>query len=90
MRHSAAGAAHPPADRQPLRILVLSAPVGAGHDAAAAALAGELRGLGAEVEVIDGLKLLGVERMVVDGYRFQILHAAWSWRLLYRLTRSRP
>ena len=25
----------------------------------------------------------------MDGHRFQILHAAWSWRLLYRLTRSR-
>jgi hypothetical protein len=39
--------------------------------------------------VVDGLALLGVERLVVDGYRFQIMHAAWSWRLLYRLTRSR-
>ena len=71
------------------RILIFSAPVGAGHDAAAAALAQELRGGGADVEVVDGLALLGVERLVVGGYRLQILHAAWSWRLVYRFTRSR-
>jgi UDP-N-acetylglucosamine:LPS N-acetylglucosamine transferase len=72
-----------------MSVLVLSAPVGAGHDAAAAALAADLRAIGADVEVVDGLALLGVERLVVGGYHFQILHAAWSWRLLYRLTRSR-
>ena len=71
-----------------VRVLILSAPVGAGHDAAAAAVAVELGELGAEVEVVDGLALLGVERLVVGGYRFQIFYAAWSWRLLYRLTRS--
>ena len=71
-----------------LRALILTAPVGAGHDAAAAALARELRVMGADVDVVDGLALLGIERFVVGGYRFQILHAAWSWRMLYRLTRS--
>src|SRR5436309_14108083 len=70
-------------------VLIFSAPVGAGHDAAATALAHELRAIGAHAEVVDGLALLGIERLVVDGYRFQILHAAWSWRLVYRLTRSR-
>ena len=72
-----------------MRVLILSAPVGAGHDAAAAAVAEELRLTGADVEIVDGLALLGVERLVVGGYRFQILHAAWSWRLLYRATRAR-
>jgi processive 1,2-diacylglycerol beta-glucosyltransferase len=72
-----------------MRVMILSAPVGAGHDAAAAALAEELRLTGVDVEVVDGLALLGVERLVVGGYRFQILHAAWSWRLLYRVTRAR-
>ena len=74
---------------RPLYVLVFSAPVGAGHDAAAAGLAVELRAAGATVDVVDGLALLGIERLVVSAYRFQILHAAWSWRLLYRLTRSR-
>jgi hypothetical protein len=53
-----------------------------------AALPAELDAMRADVEVVDGLALLGVERLVVGGYHFQILHAAWSWRLLYRLTRS--
>jgi UDP-N-acetylglucosamine:LPS N-acetylglucosamine transferase len=79
----------PGADGRQVRVLVLTAPVGAGHDAAAAALADQLREAGAAVEVVDGLALLGVERLVVGGYRFQILHAGWSWRWLYRLSRSR-
>ena len=79
----------PDADGRQVRVLVFTAPVGAGHDAAAAALADQLREAGAAVEVVDGLALLGVERLVVGGYRFQILHAGWSWRWLYRLSRSR-
>ena len=73
-----------------MRVLILSAPVGAGHDAASAALAAELEAAGLEARVEDGLALIGVERLVVGGYRFQMFHAAWSWRLLYRATRSRP
>ena len=72
-----------------MRVLILSAPVGAGHNAAAAALAAELGLRGHEVEIVDGLELIGVERLVVHGYRFQILHAAWSWRMLYRAARLR-
>jgi len=72
-----------------MRVLILSAPVGAGHDAAARAVKQQLEERGATVEVDDGLALLGLSRIVVDGYHFQILHAAWSWRLLYRLTKSR-
>ncbi len=74
-----------------MRVLILSAPVGAGHDAAARGVAAELRARGAEVEIDDGLALIGrgVHALVVDGYHCQIEHAAWSWRLLYRATRSR-
>ncbi len=74
-----------------MRVLILSAPVGAGHDAAARGVAAELRARGHEVEIDDGLALLGrgVHRLVVDGYHCQIEHAAWSWRVLYRGTRSR-
>jgi UDP-N-acetylglucosamine:LPS N-acetylglucosamine transferase len=72
-----------------LRVLILSAPVGAGHNAAAAALAAELEAQGHGVEIVDGLALLGIERLVVSGYRFQILNLPWSWRLLYRASRLR-
>jgi UDP-N-acetylglucosamine:LPS N-acetylglucosamine transferase len=74
-----------------MRVLILSAPVGAGHDAAARGVAAELRARGHEVEIDDGLALLGrgVHKLVVDGYHCQIEHAAWSWRVLYRATRSR-
>jgi UDP-N-acetylglucosamine:LPS N-acetylglucosamine transferase len=74
-----------------VRVLILSAPVGAGHDAAARGVAAELRALGADVEIDDGLALIGrcVHRLVVDGYHCQIEYAPWSWRVLYRATRSR-
>ena len=74
-----------------MRVLILSAPVGAGHDAAARGVAAELRARGAEVEIDDGLALIGrgVHALVVDGYHCQIEYAPWSWRLLYRATRSR-
>jgi UDP-N-acetylglucosamine:LPS N-acetylglucosamine transferase len=73
---------------EPMRVLILSAPVGAGHDAAARAVKQQLEERGATVEVDDGLALLGLSRIVVDGYHFQILHAAWSWRWMYRASRS--
>jgi UDP-N-acetylglucosamine:LPS N-acetylglucosamine transferase len=74
-----------------MRVLILSAPVGAGHDAAARGVAAELRARGAEVEIDDGLALIGrgVHALVVDGYHCQIEYAPWSWRVLYRATRSR-
>jgi UDP-N-acetylglucosamine:LPS N-acetylglucosamine transferase len=74
-----------------MRVLILSAPVGAGHDAAARAVAAELRARGDDVEIDDGLALIGrgVHKLVVDGYHCQIEYAPWSWRLLYRATRSR-
>jgi processive 1,2-diacylglycerol beta-glucosyltransferase len=74
-----------------MRVLILSAPVGAGHDAAARGVAAELRTRGHEVEIDDGLALIGrgVHRLVVDGYHCQIEYAPWSWRVLYRGTRSR-
>jgi processive 1,2-diacylglycerol beta-glucosyltransferase len=74
-----------------MRVLILSAPVGAGHDAAARGVAAELRARGAEVEIDDGLALIGrgVHALVVDGYHCQIEYAPWSWRILYRATRSR-
>ena len=74
-----------------MRVLILSAPVGAGHDAAARGVAAELRARGHAVDIDDGLALIGrgVHKLVVDGYHCQIEHAPWSWRVLYRATRSR-
>jgi len=73
-----------------VHVLILSAPVGAGHDAAARGVADDLEACGATVEIDDGLALIGpnIHRIVVDGYRAQLEHAAWSWRVLYRITRS--
>ena len=69
----------------PMRALIFSAPVGAGHDAAARAVQDELAEHGVEAEVDDEPGDARAVRIVVDGYRFQILHAAWSWRLMYRV-----
>lgn len=78
------------AEYECMRVLILSAPVGAGHDAAARGLAEELRARGDEVEIDDGLALMGrrVHHLVVDGYRWELEHAVWTWRVLYRITRS--
>lgn len=74
-----------------MKVLILSAPVGGGHDAAARGVAAELRRRGATVDVDDGLALIGwwMHRLAVNGYRRQIAHASWSWRALYRATSSR-
>jgi UDP-N-acetylglucosamine:LPS N-acetylglucosamine transferase len=73
-----------------VHVLILSAPVGAGHDAAARGVADDLEASGATVEIDDGLALIGptIHHLVVDGYRAQLEHAAWSWRVMYRFTRS--
>ena len=73
-----------------MRVTILSAPVGAGHDIAARRVASELEARGATVEVVDGLELIGsrIERLVIDGYRFQLSRAAWSWRVTYAYSRS--
>lgn len=73
------------------RVLVLSAPVGEGHDAAGRALVDELRSAGLRAEMTDGLSVLGprLTSAVVRGYRLQLRHAVWSWGVLYALTRSR-
>jgi UDP-N-acetylglucosamine:LPS N-acetylglucosamine transferase len=72
-------------------VLVLSAAVGEGHDAAAAALAGQVRAGGGSAEVVDGLALLGprLARFVICTYGLQVRRAAWSWALLYAASRSR-
>ncbi len=73
-----------------MRVTILSAPVGAGHDVAARRVAAELAAGGATVEVVDGLRLIGprLERAVINGYRFQLRRAAWSWKLTYAVSRS--
>ena len=73
-----------------MRALILSAPVGAGHDAAARGIAAELAARGYHVEIDNGLALLDgrLKRFILGTYRLQLERAEWSWRLLYRVTRS--
>jgi UDP-N-acetylglucosamine:LPS N-acetylglucosamine transferase len=73
------------------RVLLLSAPVGEGHDAAARAVVAQLRAAGADAEMLDGLALLGsrLARFVIRGYGLQLRRAAWSWAIVYALSRSR-
>jgi UDP-N-acetylglucosamine:LPS N-acetylglucosamine transferase len=72
------------------RVLLLSAPVGEGHDAAARAVASQLRECGATTETLDGLAILGplLARTVLRGYRLQVRRALWTWAILYAVTRS--
>ncbi|HEY8202731.1 MAG TPA: metallophosphoesterase, partial [Actinomycetota bacterium] len=77
-----------------MRVLIISAKVGEGHDAAARGIAEEiLDGYpDADVRIVNGLKAASrlAERMVVDGYKFQLRRAPWSYEALYTsIVRSR-
>lgn len=77
-----------------MKILILSAPVGEGHDAAA-------RGIVEHVAIIDPSVDVSTESMhevtgqfiesaIVNVYRFQLAHAPWSYKWLYdAIVRSR-
>lgn len=71
--------------------LILTAPVGGGHDAAARAVARELEELGYEAVITNALRRSGrfIEWLIVHGYRFQLRHAPWSYELMYRLLKLR-
>src|SRR6266496_6042420 len=79
------------AARPPVRVLVLTAPVGEGHVAAARALAeGILRGReGAEVVVCDVLPALRLPLrwLVSDAYRWQLRSAPWLFGLVFGVLR---
>src|SRR6266496_2351710 len=82
------------AARRPVRVLVLTAPVGEGHVAAARALSEDiLRGReGAEVIVCDVLPALRLPLrwLVSDAYRWQLRSAPWLFGLVFgALRRSR-
>ncbi len=72
-----------------LRVVILSAEVGEGHAAAARALAAELVGERADVEVLIGDALVGLGRvlrfLLLDAYRWQLRFAPWIFGLLYCL-----
>ncbi|MFD7613884.1 glycosyltransferase [Streptomyces sp. NPDC059828] len=69
------------------RFLVLSASMGAGHDAVAGELARRLRTQGADVLVRDVLTLLppGTGRALRSSYRVMVRHAPWLYSGIYAL-----
>lgn len=70
-----------------MKVLILTASVGEGHNAAARAVSEEIRDLDpdAEIQVVNGLKRVGAfwEKFVVDGYKIQLDKAQWSYSWLY-------
>jgi UDP-N-acetylglucosamine:LPS N-acetylglucosamine transferase len=73
---------------------VLTAEVGEGHAAAARALAADLAGERADVEVLICDALVGLGRflryVLLDAYRWQLRSAPWIFGLLYRLFARLP
>jgi UDP-N-acetylglucosamine:LPS N-acetylglucosamine transferase len=71
----------------PQRVLILSADVGEGHAAAARALRQQLESCGepVEVEIVDGLALMGerLRSVVEDGYRTQLRVSPRSYSVYY-------
>ena len=70
-----------------MKVLILTASVGEGHNAAARAVSEEIRDLdpNAQIQVENGLARVGAfwERFVVDGYKIQLSKAQWSYSWLY-------
>ncbi|HLI57335.1 MAG TPA: hypothetical protein VKY26_09950, partial [Actinomycetota bacterium] len=70
-----------------MKLLILTASVGEGHNAAARAVTEEVKGLDptADVNVVNGLAVVGAfwERFVIDGYKIQLDKAQWSYSWLY-------
>jgi UDP-N-acetylglucosamine:LPS N-acetylglucosamine transferase len=70
-----------------VKVLILTASVGEGHNAAARAVSEEIRDLhpDAQIQVENGLARVGAfwERFVVDGYKIQLSKAQWSYSWLY-------
>jgi UDP-N-acetylglucosamine:LPS N-acetylglucosamine transferase len=69
------------------RFLIISAAMGAGHDQVAAELARRLAARGAEVEIIDVLRLLplGLGATLCRSYHWMIRHAPWLYEVIYRI-----
>ena len=70
-----------------MKVLILTASVGEGHNAAARAVSEEIRELDpeAEIQVENGLAVVGTfwEKVVIDGYKIQLDKAQWSYSWLY-------
>ena len=66
-----------------LRVLVLSASMGAGHDGAAKALAGRIEGRGHDAEVLDFLEAgpLRIGSAMRSGYEFELKHLPSAYDL---------
>jgi UDP-glucose 4-epimerase len=71
----------------PERVLILSAMVGEGHEAAARALTKDLVAEGVEVVKEDGLAAMGflLRSTLESGYRIQLRVAPWSYTAVYYL-----
>ncbi|MDA0637486.1 glycosyltransferase [Nonomuraea sp. MCN248] len=69
------------------RLLIISAGMGAGHDAVAAELARRLARLGADVQVVDVLHLLPLRlgRLLRGSYHWMIRRAPWLYEVIYRV-----
>src|SRR5919202_2954504 len=74
------------------RALILTADVGHGHVAAGLAVADDVRRLGGEAIVWDGLDALGAvaAHVIRDGYRVQLRVAPWTFDAMYALFRYVP
>jgi len=72
---------------RPLRVLIVSATVGAGDAGNARELARRLRSLGHEVEVKDFLDAtpFRVGKLLTRGYEAELRHAPWAYELAFRV-----
>ncbi len=72
---------------RPLRVLIVSATVGAGDAGNARELARRLRNLGHEVEIKDFLEAppFRLGKVLTRGYEAELRHAPWAYELAFRV-----
>lgn len=72
-------------------ILILTAAVGAGHEATGRELGAALERAGHVVVSADGLRSMGrgTQWMMVDSYAWMLGHAPWFYEVVFRLTSTR-
>lgn len=73
------------------KVLILSAGMGGGHNAAAHAIEAELTARGHQVVLADGLEKMSpaMETVMRRGYILQLRYAPWTYDLLFRLASFR-
>jgi UDP-N-acetylglucosamine:LPS N-acetylglucosamine transferase len=80
------------ASRPATTVVILTAAIGSGHEAAGRAAQAELQRAGRQALVLDGLRPMSptLERLLRRGHAGQLAHAPWMWGVLFTVVGWQP